>query len=295
MNSLTVFAPAKINLFLAITGKRSDGFHDLVSVVAPLNWGDQLVIHLRQGSGFELHCDAPGVPTDESNLVIKAAKLFAHATGWKEGAAFHLDKQTPAGAGLGGGSSDGTATLTALNQLLGAPLRSAELRKLAAQLGSDCVLFLNEAPCTMRGRGEQLEALETKAVRRISDRRIVVFKPSFGINTAWAYREMASEAPRHYIPAAEAEQRLSKWMLEPAQPLEALLFNNMESVAFRKYVALPALLQQLSERFGVAVRMSGSGSACYALLQPDSEAAAIERCIREAWGPDAFVIETTIR
>ena len=174
----TVFSPAKINLFLAITGRRDDGYHDLVSVAAPLDFGDLLTAEIgvsapesgdrmaqcesgAQGAGvpFRLECDNPEVPRDGANLVLKAAGAFAAATGWKEPVVFRLTKRIPIGAGLGGGSSNAAAALRALNQLSGADLGRAELGELAARAGSDCPLFLEGGPVIMRGRGERIEAL----------------------------------------------------------------------------------------------------------------------------------------
>ena len=296
MTTLTVFAPAKLNLFLAITGRRTDGFHDLVSVVAPLAWGDDLTVTVREQSGFTLTCTAPGIPTDATNLVIRAAELFQNATGWSGGADFVLTKRVPAGAGLGGGSSDGTAALKALNRLAGSPLDTPRLNSLAATLGSDCPLFLHESPSILRGRGEQIEPLPAQAARRCRGRRVLVFKPWIGINTGWAYRQMAEAAPSLYLEAREAEKRLGEWISASETPLEALLYNNMEAVAFRKFIALPTLLGQIRQRFGVSARMSGSGSACFACLDERAGLASeISDCIHEAWGPEAFVQETTIR
>ena len=160
----TIFSPAKINLFLAVTGLRTDGFHDLVSVAAPLHFGDQLIAVVDSGernspAQFSLECDVPDVPVDGSNLVLKAAAAFAAATGWGESVAFRLEKRIPVGAGLGGGSSNATAALLALNQLSGADLDRATLGALAAAVGSDCPLFLGSGPVIMRGRGEQIEPL----------------------------------------------------------------------------------------------------------------------------------------
>jgi 4-diphosphocytidyl-2-C-methyl-D-erythritol kinase len=287
---VTLFSPAKLNLFLAITGRRADGFHDLVSVAAPLAWGDTL--RAEPAAAFSLTCTDPAVPVDGTNLVLKAAAAFGRATGWGGAAAFHLEKHIPLGAGLGGGSSNAVAALRALNALAGDPLAPAALQELAAGLGSDCALFLQDGPVVMRGRGERLTALPAAVRRRLGGRRVLVFKPAFGIATPWAYRRMV-ETPGSYLPAAEAEARLAAWSAADT-PAEALLFNNMEPAAFGKYLALPVLLAELGERFGLAPRMSGSGSACYTLLPAGMAAAPVTACIRECWGPESFAIETTL-
>ena len=291
---LLVFSPAKLNLFLAITGARSDGFHDLVSVAAPVDFGDTLEIEPAP-DGFSLTCDDPALPVDESNLVLRSARAFAAASGWTGGARFTLAKRIPAGAGLGGGSSNAVAALRGLNTLAGQPLSEERLAEIAARLGSDCVLFLRDGPVVMRGRGERADALPREAARRLGGRRVLIFKPGFSIGTAWAYRQMAAGAPRFYLPAEEAEARLARWLESPGTPAETLLFNNMEGPAFAKYIALPTLLDELRAGFGLAPRMSGSGSACFALLPETADAQAIRARIREHWGEAALTVETRLR
>lgn len=295
---VSLFSPAKLNLFLAVTGRRADGFHDLVSVAAPLDFGDQLVAEDRgrrtqDGGQFTLTCDQPEVPADGGNLVLKAAAAFVAATGWQGGVDFALTKRIPVGAGLGGGSSNAVAALRALSQLSGGALAEDRLAAIATSLGSDCALFLHNAPVIMRGRGERIEALPASAAARLRGRRVLLFKPAFGISTPWAYGRMAAEAPAHYWPAAEAEARLAAW-LGGGAPLEELLANNMEGVAFGKFIALPVLLGKLQREFGVAARMSGSGSACFAVLDDGCATAPLVAAIRAAWGPHCFVQEARL-
>ncbi len=243
-----------------------------------------------QGAGvpFRLECDNPEVPRDGANLVLKAAGAFAAATGWKEPVVFRLTKRIPIGAGLGGGSSNAAAALRALNQLSGADLGRAELGELAARAGSDCPLFLEGGPVIMRGRGERIEALPDLAARRLRGRAVLIFKPGFGVGTAWAYGRMAAGAPRSYLPAPAAERRLGAW-IEGGADAGDLLFNNLEPAVFRKFIALPVLVGCLRRRFGLAAGMSGSGSACFALLAPGSPVPEIVAAIRESWGPACFV------
>ncbi|MBI4622401.1 MAG: 4-(cytidine 5'-diphospho)-2-C-methyl-D-erythritol kinase [Verrucomicrobia bacterium] len=303
MSVVTIFAPAKLNLFLAVTGRRTDGFHDLISVVAPLDFGDTL--RAEPAEGFSLACDDPDVPCDETNLVLRAAAVFALAAGAAAGttnasdrstaAKFFLEKRVPMGAGLGGGSSDAVAALRALNLLSGDRLGPAALAAAAAQLGSDCPLFLQDGPVVVRGRGERVEPLPAPVAGRLRGRRVLLFKPAFGISTPWAYARLAalaggSAAGGVYLPPVEAEARLAAWLGEAGAPAETLLFNNMEPPAFAKFLALPTLLEELRARFGLAARMSGSGSACFALLGDDAPVGAITDAIRAAWGDSALVV-----
>ncbi|MBS0632688.1 MAG: 4-(cytidine 5'-diphospho)-2-C-methyl-D-erythritol kinase [Verrucomicrobia bacterium] len=296
MADAEIHCPAKLNLFLAITGRRADGFHDLVSVATPLDWGDTLTVNLRgAGEGFALMCDDPAVPVDGTNLVLRAAETFRAATGWAKGAQFILQKRIPMGAGLGGGSSNGAMALRALNHLAGEPLGAPALEELAAKLGSDCALFLRGGPVVMRGRGERVEPLPAAGAARLRGRRVLVFKPGFGIATPWAYGRMVAGAPGSYLPAPEAEARLAGWLGDAAAPAERLLYNNMEGAAFAKYLALPTLLGVLRRRFGLEARMSGSGSACFALLPEDAPVAEIEAAVRGAWGASALCVAAKLQ
>ncbi len=309
--SVTIFSPAKINLFLAITDRRADGFHNLVSVVAPLDFGDELKATMAErvtASRFRLDCDAPGIPRDDSNLILKAAVAFAEATGWpessgREGVHFELKKRIPMGAGLGGGSSNAVAALRAMNTLSGNLLPVGKVGAMAVALGSDCALFLHDEAVAMRGRGDQIEVLPGAAAKRLSGRKVLLFKPSFGISTPWAYGRMAAEAPAHYLPAPEAEQRLSRWMAGDGS-VSSLLFNNMEGVAFRKFVALPVMVKKMEAELSVAARMSGSGSTCFALIGEGATSGGssgenalvtqMKHLIRQCWGEEAFVQEAAL-
>jgi 4-diphosphocytidyl-2-C-methyl-D-erythritol kinase len=296
VGSVTLLSPAKINLFLAITGRRPDGFHELVSLAAPLDFGDELEVGEKSAAvgaadRFTLECDNPAVPRDGSNLILQAAEAYAAATGWKGGAHFKLTKRIPIGAGLGGGSSNAVAALRALNRLAGGRLSENELAGMAAKLGSDCALFLSGGPVIMRGRGDIVETVPEAAARRLRGREVLLFKPSFGVSTAWAYARMAARGS-DYLPAGQAGDRLARWLAGSA-PAGELLFNNMEPAAGEKYPALPLLLERLQAR-GVAARMSGSGSACFALLDAAPAAEDIAPLIRAAWGTVIFAQKARI-
>jgi 4-diphosphocytidyl-2-C-methyl-D-erythritol kinase len=294
VNPAVLSCPAKLNLLLAVTGRRPDGFHELVSVVAPVEFGDTLTV--EPADEFSLTSDDPAVPADATNLVLKAAQAFRAATGWRGGARFSLVKRIPLGAGLGGGSSDAAAALTALNRLAGGVLAPPALAQVAAEVGSDCPLFLPGGPVAMRGRGERVERLREPAATRLRGRRVLIFKPGFAVATPWAYAQLAARPRRGYRPGAEAEARLAAFVqaVGTGAPGDELLFNDLERVVFAKFVALPVLLEQLRRQFGLASRLSGSGSACFALLPDGAPVAAITAAVRAAWGESAFVVETAL-
>ncbi len=295
MSIVVVASPAKINLTLAITGRRSDGFHDLISLVSPVAFGDEL--NARLAPSFDgsttLTCDAPGVPLDGSNLVLRAAEAFAAATGWRRAVQFTLVKRIPIGAGLGGGSSNAVAALKAMETLSGHRLNNEERLELAAGLGSDCPLFLHDGPLIMRGRGEHLTPLPAAAAEKLRGRRILIFKPAFGVETAWAFHAL-SNRPDWYSDAATEESALAKWLACESAGPEQLRGNTLERPVFAKWPALPVLVDWLRERHGLNARMSGSGSACFAWLMPDTDMLAVTATIQEGWGNGAFIQLTTL-
>lgn len=291
LKPVRLFSPAKINLLLAVTGRRPDGFHDLVSLVAPLDWGDWL--EAEPADDFSLVCDDPEVPVDGRNLVLRAAAAFRGATGWRGGAVFRLTKRIPMGAGLGGGSSNAVAALRALNELAGRPLADNGLAAVAANLGADCALFLAGAPVVMRGKGDLVEVLPPTVAERLRGRRVLVFKPGFGVATAWAYGRMAAQ-PRHYVAADAVEASLARWLHDTAAPPTDIVGNNMEGVVFEKYPALPVLHERLRQRFGVIPGMSGSGSASFVFVDALQDESSISACIRDAWGPGSFVVAANL-
>lgn len=296
---VSLTSPAKLNLFLAITGRRADGFHDVVSLAVPVEFGDELHVELTASPGIVLECDDPALATDESNLVVRAALAFRREVPFGGGVRFVLQKRIPQGAGLGGGSSNAASALQALNRLTGMPLTPGKLSLLASEIGSDCALFLDGGAVVMRGRGERIEPLADRTRKRLSGHRVWIIKPSVGVSTPWAYRMLAAEAPRLYLPAAEAEQRLAAWVNAPSAPISSLLYNSFEAVVFRKFVALPLLLKRLADSFGLVTALSGSGSACFAFSSDSSDdrsmTADIVSVVRETWGREALLVESRLR
>ena len=263
------------------------GFHELASLVAPVDFGDTLELELEEGGPeVMVECSDPSVPSGESNLAGRAVRLFLDRYGFKKRARIRLTKRIPHGAGLGGGSSNAAAALEGMAQLCGRTDDQETLQELAAELGSDCPLFLKRAPLVMRGRGERLEALSGCERDRLRGARILLFKPSFSIPTAWAYRTLAEDSG-NYDNTSWAEDRLARWK-EGAVSLSDLLHNSFEPVAFRKYPAL----ERLAQRFRSAelpMLMSGSGSACFALVEDEQREETLRKIVRECWGKSAFV------
>ena len=274
---------------LAITGRRADGFHELVSLVTPVALADTLTLDVGRPLG--LTCDDPALPVDGTNLVLKAAVAYARRRPAAPIGHFHLTKRVPHGAGLGGGSADAAAALRLLDRATGNPLGPEVLESLAAEVGSDCPFFVRGQAAVMRGRGERLELLPAAARAALAGRKVVLAKPPFGIPTPEAYGLLVKAG--QYRPAAQAEAELAAWFARPvADP--ALLGNDLAEPVFGKYVALPAGLASFRRVTGVDWHMTGSGSACFAWVKDGFDQAGLRADAVRVWGPGAWVAETVI-
>ena len=282
-------AHAKLNLSLAITGRRADGFHELISLVAPIALADTLTLDVGRPLG--LTCDDASLPVDGSNLVLKAAAAYVKRRPSAPTGHFHLTKKVPHGAGLGGGSSDAAAALRLLDQASGDPLGLEVLETLAAEVGSDCPFFVRGQAAVMRGRGERLEILPLAARAALAGRKVVLVKPPFGVPTPEAYALLAKAGK--YRPAAQAEAELAAWIAQPAADPSAL-GNDLAAPVFAKYLALPVGLESFRRATGVNWQMTGSGSACFAFVSDGFDHARLRADVRRAWGPGAWVEETVI-
>ena len=282
-------AHAKLNLSLAITGRRADGFHELVSLVTPIALADTLT--LEPGRSLGLTCDDASLPVDGTNLVLKAAAAYAKRRPSAPTGHFHLTKKVPHGAGLGGGSSDAAAALRLLDQASGNPLGLEVLESLAAEVGSDCPFFVRGQAAIMRGRGERLEILSVAARTALAGRKVVLVKPPFGIPTPEAYGLLAKLGK--YRPTAQAEAALAAWIAQPASD-PSVLGNDLAAPVFAKYLALPVGLESFRRATGVNWQMTGSGSACFAFVSDGFDHARLRADVRRAWGPGAWVEETVI-
>jgi len=287
---LTQAAPAKLNLSLAVTGRRADGFHELVSLVASVKLFDRL--DFTPGGPWRLTCDDPALPVDGTNLVLKAAEAFRRHRPEVVSGHFHLHKLIPSGAGLGGGSSDAAAALRALDlSLEDDPLGLDGLESVAAEVGSDCPFFIRGIPAVMRGRGERLEPLPDSAQRALYGRRVFIAKPAFGIPTPEAYGLLVKSG--RTVDPVTAEAELAAWLRQPSRDPSAL-GNTLEAPVFSKYLALPTALGVVAQVHGVSFRMTGSGSACFAFPDEGVDPEAIRRTLVGCWGPGTWFCDTRL-
>ncbi|TFZ06403.1 4-(cytidine 5'-diphospho)-2-C-methyl-D-erythritol kinase [Ramlibacter henchirensis] len=247
-------APAKINLFLHVTGRRADGYHLLQSVFMLLDWQDTLHFELRPAGTLSRDDVGEAVPADD--LVLRAARALQTAAGARDGAHMTLDKRLPVQAGMGGGSSDAASTLLALNRLWRTGLSLAQLEQLGLALGADVPFFLRGRNAWVEGIGEQITPVD------VPRGRFVVVKPPQGLDTASIFRDAA-------LRRDSAAAIISGFAANP------LRFgrNDLQPVAQRLCPQVGEALDWLA-RQGLPGRMTGSGSAVFAPLAPGQSPAA---------------------
>jgi 4-diphosphocytidyl-2-C-methyl-D-erythritol kinase len=273
LSPLILKAPAKINLWLRIVGKRSDGYHEVETRMCPISICDSVHVARRGDTEVTLTCSDSTVPTDESNLALKALRAFESRIGQRQGWDIRLDKAIPHGAGLGGGSSNAAALLDAVNQLSGSPLSLEQLVGVASQIGSDVPFFLHRSCCDATGRGEAVTPVDFPW--RLP---LVLIKPPFGIPTDWAYRRWAdSQRCRGVLYAAQQ----CPW---------GQMVNDLERPVYEKYALLPTLKNWLLDQAETrAALMSGSGSTMYAIAENAVGADLLARKARQLCGDGAWI------
>ena len=269
-------ARAKINLSLRIIGKRPDGFHEIDTLIAPIALADELTID--DAPAFAFSCSDSTLPTDDTNLAVRAARLFGERTGGAVNARIDLVKNIPHGAGLGGGSSDAAAVLLALNERADGALSPADLHAIAAQLGSDVPFFLYDSAAHCRGRGEIVEPCGIDG-----NYRLLLVKPPFPVPTPWAYQRWLDS--RELPDVLYAPQRLA-W---------GDLVNDLERPVFEKYLFLASLKSWWLEQPEVAgALMSGSGSTTFAVLHASASIDELERRTRAEFGDALWYCQTAL-
>ena len=280
--SLEKNSPCKVNLLLNILGRRPDGFHELETIMQPVNLFDHLQF-TREGGGIQLTCSDPGLPTDSRNLVHRAAAAFVEQAGIKDGVRIHLEKKIPMAAGLGGGSGNAATTLLALNELFSSPLSLAQLDQIAASLGSDIPFFLQDKPVLAIGRGEKVTSLAPFPA--LYGAAFLLIHPGFGIATAWAYKELARFPAAFNGQPGRAEKLVALLNAFDLSAAGAAFYNSLEAPALDKYPLL-ALYQEFLRAQGAAVAlMSGSGSTTFAIARSKGEARQLEQQVLAKFGP----------
>lgn len=228
-------SPAKINLFFRVLRKRSDGYHEIASILQAIDLFDTL--EFTQCDFDSLTCSDPDLPCDESNLVIKALRIFKSQFPLPFGVKIHLEKKIPCQAGLGGGSSNAATTLWALNELVGSPASLPQLMAMGASLGSDVSFFFSSGTACCTGRGEIIDSHQL-----LEPLEGWLAKPPFGLSTPLVYKETR---------------------VEELPTREGLFFNDLEPAAFRLEPRLKEFRGNLEKMGFNSVTMTGSGTAFF--------------------------------
>ena len=281
MTTLYEGAFAKLNLALDVLDKRPDGYHDIKSVMQTVSLRDDVEIDIGTGEPWSLLCSVEGIPTDETNLAWKAAKLFFDTIGTDpNGIQIRILKRIPVGAGLGGGSADAAAVLRALNTHYGAPLSLPALAELGAQVGSDVPFCVLCGTATVEGRGDRIRKLPD-----MPDCIFVICKPEFSVSTPELYAKIDGRAiaqrPNHQameaaILAGDLVQVVNNVcnVFDPLVTEEHLELNYIKSV--------------MNSYDGVGMQMTGSGSAVYCIVQEFEAAAVICNMLKDNY-PGIFI------
>ena len=250
MRKLTVPAPAKLNLFLHVTGRRADGYHLLETLFVALDFGDSIELTRRDDGAIERTTDLPGVPA-QSDLAVRAAVALKRETGCPLGVDLAVTKRIPPGGGLGGGSSDAASVLLALNRLWDVGLPRAELIRIGSALGADVPFFIHGEPAVGRGIGEQLTPVS------VPPYWAAVIAPSVSVPTASIFA------------AAELTRDGQSAKMDVFS--EGYGRNDLQPIAAARFPPITTALTMLRERSRYA-RMTGSGSCVFALFAAEADA-----------------------
>ncbi len=275
MTVLQIASPAKLNVFLYITGKRPDGYHELVSLMAPIGLTDRLTMELDQCRGIQVQCPYPGIPLDETNLASRAASLFLKSCAEKtgggpaQGVRIHIDKTIPPGGGLGGGSSNAASVLLALNRHFSHVFSREELGEMGMSLGADVPFFIHGGPAIVQGAGETVKRVSFP----LSGFHVLVCHPFIKASTARVFEkyDFYLTQGRKYYTIIDPILLVSS-LTEPGISSEPVLYNDLEEAAFGVYPHVQHVRDQMEKILERRVYMSGSGSCLFALYQTGAEA-----------------------
>jgi 4-diphosphocytidyl-2-C-methyl-D-erythritol kinase len=263
-------APAKLNLFLHIVGRRPNGYHELQTVFQLIDWADTLHFERRDDARIVHTNPLPGVPP-ESDLTVRAARLLQEHCGVRFGVDIGIEKRLPAGGGIGGGSSDAATTLLALNRMWQLDLPRAELQALALKLGADVPFFVFGRNAFAEGLGEELHAVD------LPQRHFLVVNPRVHVATDKIFRDPLLTRDTKIVTMAFFLEHASKNMLET----DEIFRNDMQAAVTREYAEVAAVIDWF--RTFTTARMTGSGASVFAAFDTKAEAEAACKRLPEHW------------
>ncbi len=265
-------APAKVNLFLRVLRKRTDGYHDIFSLMQKISLHDELIFSSRP-KGIVLHCPGTNLPADKSNLVFRAAKAIFDYCNYVRGMEITLIKRIPMTAGLGGGSSDAATTLIALNKICSFKLKKSELIKIGSKIGADVPFFIFGNAALATGIGDKL-----KHLRKLPPLNLLLIKPGFELSTKMVYKNLN-------LRLTSGKNNYSIPRILDLSDIIQVLHNDLESVSMKIHPELADLKKLLLSHGALGALMSGSGPTVFGLFRNGKEARkALEVIAKEVSG-----------
>jgi 4-diphosphocytidyl-2-C-methyl-D-erythritol kinase len=287
LNESTLKLPsfAKINWTLRILGKRPDGFHEIDSILQTVSLHDELAFTQRDDQKLVLSCDAPGIPTDTSNLILRAALALRERVPDARGVSIHLTKRIPAQGGLGGASSNAAVTLLALNQLWRVGFDNGQLQDLGSQLGSDVPFFFSGGSARAKGAGTDISLLpdERKSY-------LIIVTPAARVSTSVAYK--ALKAP--FLTTQGSVSILSSSFADPVfgDPNQWALYNDFEGVIFEIEPEIKRAKLELLKAGAQGGLLAGSGSSVFGTFENEAERERALTVLRREIGWQVFSCNT---
>jgi 4-diphosphocytidyl-2-C-methyl-D-erythritol kinase len=273
-------APAKLNIRLKVTGRRADGYHELVSIMVPVGLFDHIELEFIRLRRIMLSCQGFSVPNNKENLVYRAASVFFSKTGTPRGISIKLTKNIPVSAGLGGGSSDAAFILKGLNEIGSNSFGPKALADLAVGLGADVPFFLLNRPCIVRGIGDILEPIE-----KWPKFWYVIVKPPLDVSTAWVYGNLKLKLTKGEY------QYIVNWLRKGCFEIRHILENDLETVTASHFPVIATIKRRLLDVGAEGALMSGSGPSVFGVFKSrDKALIAKKKLISKALG-EIFVVE----
>jgi len=268
--TITVYSCAKVNYTLDILSLRSDGYHNIASVMQTISLFDTIKLTESEGDKITLECDRSEIPNDQRNLAWRAASEILRTAGVSRGLHIKLIKRIPSEAGLGGGSSNAAFTLMGVNRLFGLGFPSEELHKIAASLGSDVPFFITGGTASVRGRGEKITPLSDTPPLWF-----VIVKPDTNVSTAQAYRDL--DGMSHRVSARKTREMEKAIQSGDVQKVVLNMSNDFEQSVIERHLPIALLQDDLLMSRARVARLCGSGSAVFGVAFSRNEA---EECLR---------------
>lgn len=283
MRRIKVKSPAKVNLYLEIKNKRSDGYHNIDTLFQRISLYDTILIEKINIKSIKISCQHPAVPLDSSNLTYKAANLFLSELGIKQGIQIRLEKNIPVAAGLGGGSSNAASVLMALNKMYDAGFNKKRLMKIGAKIGADVPFFLLNTSCAFGSeRGDNL-----KPLRNVPTYWYIIVYPKIQVSSKWAYEHFKLNLTKKKPGATIFIHALKSANLEDIAPV---LYNDLASVVGASYKGVQSAEKALRNAGVKGVLLSGSGPCVFGICKTKGEAEAVRKRASSIMGGTSIFI-----